>query len=109
MTIAEAEGAIDVDPLRPDVALIRHVAKSDPDGGVGYRQQPILQFPGLISSREPPAVQLHHIMGLVGGSANAQREREGVPRAPRGRCSYPDRPVRAASLGMDRRPSVAVP
>ncbi|NJC68343.1 Gfo/Idh/MocA family oxidoreductase [Planosporangium thailandense] len=76
LTIAEVDRLIEVDLLRRDVTIYRHVAldAATPDGR-GYRQQSIIEIPELTTSREPLAAQLDHFLDIVEGRSDAKTER----------------------------------
>lgn len=75
MTIAEVDRSIEVDLLRRDVTVYRHVANASVDEGLGYRQQTIIEIPELVSNREPLGVQLDRFIDLVEVAADPAEER----------------------------------
>lgn len=79
LTISELDRSIEVDLLRRDVTVYRHV---DHDAvtpeGLGYRQQTIIEIPELVSSREPLAAQWDHFLGLLSGTVDADVERDSI-------------------------------
>ena len=79
VTIAEVTRLIEVDLLRRDVTVYRHVAldAATPDGR-GYRQQAIIEIPELTTAREPLAAQLDHFLDIVAGVSDAQAERQRI-------------------------------
>jgi predicted dehydrogenase len=79
LTIAEVDRLIEVDLLRRDVTIYRHVSldAATPDGR-GYRQQSIIEIPELTSVREPLASQLDHFLDILEGRADAKTERERI-------------------------------
>ncbi|MEV0677130.1 Gfo/Idh/MocA family oxidoreductase [Actinosynnema sp. NPDC050436] len=78
LTIQELERTIEVDLLRRDVTIYRHVSHdSDPDGR-GYRQQTVIEIPELVSAREPLATQLDRFLDLVAGKHDADEERRRI-------------------------------
>jgi len=79
LTIAEVDRLIEVDLLRRDVTIYRHVSldAATPDGR-GYRQQAIIEIPELTTVREPLAAQLDHFLDLVEGTADAAEERRRI-------------------------------
>lgn len=76
LTIAEVDRLIEVDLLRRDVTIYRHVSldAATPDGR-GYRQQSIIEIPELTTVREPLAAQLDHFLDIVEGRGDAKVER----------------------------------
>ncbi|MEV8510918.1 Gfo/Idh/MocA family oxidoreductase [Dactylosporangium sp. NPDC051484] len=76
LTISEIDRLIEVDLLRRDVTIYRHVSldAATPDGR-GYRQQSIIEIPELTTSREPLAAQLDHFLDIMEGRSDAQAER----------------------------------
>jgi predicted dehydrogenase len=79
MSIGELNRTIEVDLLRRDVTIYRHVsADSGAHGDLGYRQQTIIEIPQLVSAREPLAAQLDHFLDLAAGSADLKEERESI-------------------------------
>jgi predicted dehydrogenase len=76
LTIAEIDRLIEVDLLRRDVTIYRHVSldAATPDGR-GYRQQSIIEIPELTTVREPLAAQLDHFLDLLDGRGDAEAER----------------------------------
>ena len=79
ISINEVDRSIEVDLLRRDVTIYRHVAAAaaTPEGR-GYRQQSIIEIPELISSREPLAAQLDRFVDLVCGKADLAREWDSI-------------------------------
>ncbi|HSK27774.1 MAG TPA: Gfo/Idh/MocA family oxidoreductase [Jiangellales bacterium] len=79
LTIAEVDRLIEVDLLRRDVTIYRHVSNAaTTEDGLGYRQQTIIEIPELISSREPLAVQLDRFVDLLAGEVDADEERRSI-------------------------------
>jgi predicted dehydrogenase len=76
VSIGELNRTIEVDLLRRDVTIYRHV--SNDSGDLGYRQQTIIEIPQLVSAREPLAAQLDHFLDLAAGSADMKEERESI-------------------------------
>jgi predicted dehydrogenase len=79
MSIAELNRTIELDLLRRDVTIYRHVsADIETQNGIGYRQQTIIEIPQLVSAREPLAAQLDHFLDLAAGSVDMKEERESI-------------------------------
>lgn len=79
MTVTELNRVIEVDLLRRDVTIYRHVSHdaSTPDGR-GYRQQTIIEIPELVTGVEPLAAQRDHFLDLLTGRADADAERTSI-------------------------------
>ncbi len=79
INIVELNRGIEIDLLRRDVTIYRHVSAELPAyGAEGYRQQTIIEIPELVSSREPLAAQLTHFLNLVEGRVDMKEERESI-------------------------------
>jgi predicted dehydrogenase len=79
ITIAELSRSIEVDLLRRDVTIYRHVSHDSPaHDGRGYRQQTVIEIPELVSAREPLAGQLDRFLDLVAGSGDMKEERDSI-------------------------------
>lgn len=77
--VAELHRSIEVDLLRRDVTIYRHVGlDAIPSDGLGYRQQTIIEIPELVSSREPLAAQLDHFVDLAEGKIDMDDERQSI-------------------------------
>ena len=79
LLISEIDRLIEIDLLRRDVTIYRHVSHDavTPDG-LGYRQQTVIEIPELISGREPLAAQLDRFVDLVEGKVDAAEERRSI-------------------------------
>lgn len=79
MSIGELNRTIELDLLRRDVTIYKHVsADLDTQRGIGYRQQTIIDIPQLVSVREPLAAQLDHFLDLASGVVDMKEERESI-------------------------------
>lgn len=78
MMIAEADRLIEVDLLRQDVTIYRHVLESPTEDDLGYRQQTIIDVPVLRYHGEPLMMQLEHFANLVEGEVDHTVERESI-------------------------------
>lgn len=79
ITVAELERTIELDLMRRDVTIYRHVSHDSPaNNGLGYRQQTIMEIPELVSSREPLAAQLDRFLDLVSGAVDLKEERDSI-------------------------------
>lgn len=79
MSIHDLDKLIEVDLLRRDVTVYRHVSDQPADAeGRGYRQQTVIEIPELISAQEPLAAQLEHFVKLIDGQVDADAERRSL-------------------------------
>jgi predicted dehydrogenase len=78
LSIYEAERLVEVDLLRRDVTIYRHVSESSVDEGRGYRQQTVIEIPELITSTEPLVAQFNAFLDLAEGTRDAAEERAGI-------------------------------
>lgn len=79
LTVTEIDRLIEIDLLRRDVTIYRHVsAESASPDGRGYRQQSVIEIPELVSVREPLATQLDRFLDLLEGTGDLAAERESV-------------------------------
>jgi predicted dehydrogenase len=77
LVIHEVDRQIELDLVRSDITVYRHVgnAPADPDSGLGYSQQTVIDIPVIRHQREPLASQLDVFVGLVRGSEDADAVR----------------------------------
>jgi predicted dehydrogenase len=78
ITVAELDRTVEIDLLRRDVTIYRHVSHPSEGDGLRYRQQTIIEIPEAVSSREPLAAQLDRFLDLVDGTADLKDERESI-------------------------------
>jgi predicted dehydrogenase len=79
LSLTEIDRLIEVDLLRRDVTIYRHVAEATTDEFVGYRQQTIIDIPALVTGEEPLAAQLNRFVDLATGvSGDVEAEREAI-------------------------------
>lgn len=77
--VAEAERMFDVDLVRQEVTIYRHVGADFLDNGsVGFRQQTIVDMPVITYRHEPLAAQWAHMLDLVGGRADPGAELDSI-------------------------------
>lgn len=77
LVIAELERVVEVDLVRQDLTVYRHVGDLEPsDDGAGYRQQTIIDIPTIHDAREPLAVQLERFVALARGEIDPGEERD---------------------------------
>ncbi|MGH8794777.1 MAG: Gfo/Idh/MocA family protein [Stackebrandtia sp.] len=76
LVITEIDRLVEIDLLRRDVTIYRHVSHDavTPDG-LGYRQQAVIEIPELVSIREPLAAQLDRFVDLLEDKIDAAEER----------------------------------
>ncbi len=76
LVIGELERVIEIDLVRQDLTVYRHVGDLEPsDDGAGYRQQTIIDIPTIHDAREPLAVQLERFVALARGEIDPEEER----------------------------------
>jgi predicted dehydrogenase len=78
LTIAEMDRLIEVDLLRQDVTIYRHVGTSEYDEEAGYRQQTIIDIPVLREPGEPLQLQMRHFIALIDGGVDPAVELNGI-------------------------------
>ena len=78
LTIFEVDRLVEVDLLRRDVTIYRHVSNDAPPDGLGYRQQTVIEIPEPVSTREPLAAQLDRFLDVVEGTVDAAEERRSI-------------------------------
>lgn len=76
LVIAELDRLVEVDLVRQDVTVYRHVGNAPlgEGGNAGYRQQTIIDIPAIHDAREPLATQLERFVALVRGDVEADEE-----------------------------------
>lgn len=76
LTIHELDRMVEVDLLRRDVTVYRHVSgETATADGRGYRQQTIIEIPELVTNKEPLAAQLERFLHVIDGTVDADAER----------------------------------
>ena len=76
LSVYEPGRLIEIDLLRRDVTLYRHISENSFDGeGRGYKQQTVIEIPELATSTEPLTAQFGRFMDLASGRADAATER----------------------------------
>lgn len=79
MIVTERDKLTEIDLLRKDVTVYRHVSdQMMEDMGRGYRQQTVIDIPEIVSSQEPLVAQLAHFVDLINGESDADQERAGL-------------------------------
>jgi predicted dehydrogenase len=75
LVVTELERLVEVDLVRQDLTVYRHVGNEPlDDNGPGYRQHTIIDIPTIQQPREPLATQLDRLVDLVRGEVDPQTE-----------------------------------
>ena len=75
LVVNELQRMIEVDLVRQDVTVYRHIEGEWLQGQVpGVRQQTVIDIPAVQNIREPLAGQLEHFIALVSGQLDAEEE-----------------------------------
>jgi hypothetical protein len=75
LSIYELDKLVEVDLLRRDVTVYRHVSESADLEGRGYRQQTVIEIPELLTSQEPLTTQFERFLDIIDGRVDAAEER----------------------------------
>ncbi|MFE6257020.1 Gfo/Idh/MocA family protein [Agromyces sp. NPDC057865] len=75
LSIYELDRLIEVDLLRRDVTIYRHVSEDSIGDGPSYRQQTIIEIPEVVTSVEPLTAQFARFNDVIDGRASAAAER----------------------------------
>lgn len=81
ISVLELDRLIEIDLLRRDITIYRHVADSPAADEIGYKQQTIIELPTILQSAEPLAAQLNHFLNLMelgAGSDEVVAERNAI-------------------------------
>ena len=79
MSITDLDRLVEIDLLRQDITVYRHVANAPAgEDGLGYRQQTIIDVPVVIYRDEPLVAQLDRFCALIDGRADAAEERRSL-------------------------------
>lgn len=79
MVVSELHRLIEIDLLRRDVTIYRHVSHEGPTTGApSYRQQTVIEIPELVTAREPLATQLDRFLDLLDGKVDVAEERSSI-------------------------------
>ncbi|MET0235404.1 MAG: Gfo/Idh/MocA family oxidoreductase [Kibdelosporangium sp.] len=79
--VLEVDRLTEIDLLRRDITVYRHVEHEPARDGVGYKQQTIIEIPTLMPGGEPLAAQLDHFLDLLeagAGSDAVKAERDAI-------------------------------
>jgi predicted dehydrogenase len=75
LVVSELQRLVEVDLVRQDVTVYRHVKGEWLDGqGGGVREQTVIDIPVVHNAREPLAAQLDHFIALAHGRIDGQAE-----------------------------------
>jgi predicted dehydrogenase len=78
LSLLEEDRLIEIDLLRRDITVYRHISDDMPSDRDGYQQQTIIEIPTIQFSEEPLSAQLNRFLNLVVGSENADAERASI-------------------------------
>ncbi|GAA4487432.1 Gfo/Idh/MocA family oxidoreductase [Rhodococcus olei] len=78
ISLAEVDRLIEIDLLRKDITIYRHIDQSQPVDRDGYQQQTVIEIPSIRYSEEPLAAQLTHFVGLLADGADIDAERRAI-------------------------------
>jgi predicted dehydrogenase len=76
MSVIEIDRLIEVDLLRRDITIYKHIEESASADGIGYRQQTIIEIPSLITNEEPLSAQLNSFISLINSKNSSLYEQE---------------------------------
>jgi predicted dehydrogenase len=75
LSIHELNRLIEVDLLRRNLTVYRHVSEDSVDDGPSFRQQTIIEIPEIPPAPEPLTAQFSRFLDVVEGRADAATER----------------------------------
>jgi len=78
MSIVETDRLIEVDLLRRDITIFRHVLEAPVEAPSGYRQQTIMEIPVVQHQGEPLMLQLSHFVALIRDEADRVKELDSI-------------------------------
>jgi predicted dehydrogenase len=78
LSLLESDRLIEIDLLRRDITVYRHIDDDMPSDRDGYQQQTIIEIPTIRYSEEPLSAQLNHFLDLVAGSGDVAAERNSI-------------------------------
>ena len=78
LTISELGRVIEVDLLRQDITVYRHVQGNEFDEDAGYSQQTIIDIPVVRYLGEPLQLQLQRFVSIIDGTVDAGAELDGI-------------------------------
>ena len=74
LVISELDRLVEVDMVRQDITVYRHVGDAALDDGPGYRQQTIIDIPTVHDAREPLLSQLERFVGIAHAEIDLDEE-----------------------------------
>lgn len=78
LSLLESDRLIEIDLLRRDITIYRHIDDDMPTDRDGYQQQTIIEIPTIRYSEEPLSAQLNHFLDLIEGVGDAGAERVSI-------------------------------
>jgi hypothetical protein len=79
ITITEVDRMIEIDLIRQDLTIHRHIGLGVSEiDGLGYQQQSIIEVPVIRYQGEPLALQLNRFLDIVAGRADHDEERRSI-------------------------------
>ena len=81
LSLLEIDRLIEIDLLRRDITIYRHIDADAAADGIGYRQNTVMEIPVILQSAEPLAVQLNHFLDLIEagpGAPDVKAERDTI-------------------------------
>jgi predicted dehydrogenase len=80
LVVQELERQVELDLVRQDITVYRHVGNSAADDltGLGYSQQTVIDIPFVRHQREPLATQLDLFLDLLDGIGDVEAERRSL-------------------------------
>ncbi|MFE3289624.1 Gfo/Idh/MocA family protein [Rhodococcus sp. NPDC059234] len=78
ISLLELDRLIEIDLLRKDITIYKHIDQSQPADRDGYQQQTVIEIPAIRYSEEPLAAQLAHFIGLLADGADIDAERRAI-------------------------------
>lgn len=72
LSLLEIDRLIEIDLLRRDITIYRHVEDSTTLDRVGYKQNTVIEIPTIVQSAEPLAAQLDHFLDLLEAGAGSR-------------------------------------
>ena len=75
MSVCTERSLFEVDLLRQDITVYRHVSQRDPGPGPGYRSETVVEIPFIRASGEPLANQLDRFIDMIEGAVDLDAER----------------------------------
>lgn len=78
LSVLESDRLIEIDLLRRDITVFRHIDDDMPTDRDGYQQQTIIEIPTIRFSEEPLSAQLNRFLDLVDGHPDIDSERASI-------------------------------